>query len=1221
QMLPTNTYARMAKGYRKMVIKSILIRSSGFLLIINQSFQLQLHDAKSDSAYEDNNLELKAQTYHPNYDDNERIHHNTLFLPEQTPELKHPQVSYPKKSKWQLQERYDTGDFSCQRWRSPEVRYAPPGQGAVDIIPDGTMRQENMGKGPRALQTETPELKVTVKATWEVPEDGKEKSLFNTIVIPKTQLKETQWHLAEHNGNAKRVQMRVGGGGDGYKQHTQGRLKRKGTIHLAPYVNGTPAQHNLTGIHRERDLITRSITLHRTLEMHQLLKKLENGDGDDDNDDDGGSQMKQGQKDKSTLMTYGAKATYSAKGQGKTDSEATSSSCFTNFKYPESTTEQQLTIPVMGTEKRRLIAILRASVRRLREPSLRGSPSPESRTYPYRNSPTETTELKRGLFSGCNGLNASESEFITPCCSHLRIIVTPGKAHFSLFLNNREELITSSFHQAILDVPVKIGLLLPPHSRYTWLGRLLSIFFALHNSDRSLEEWITGLTVNKELARRAYERAVKSGQVNPTHKGNRLVDDDELLALNTGLELAVLDCEVDNGRDIRPSVFTFLYPGIAGRHFVVHLLSLKVELPRVQIFYQITHVSSKLLQCRGAIKKQGKAYLSSGSMIQETDNSLKPKEPNEPINYQICGFCTNPSHNNTLPTFMLFLLGIPNAALRATQPPAPARVSAEVVSVDSAGTRDEGVHRRTPEAAREAAPARPHEAGARRRRHCQGSVQVGRGAASCPRLAGGGTESERSGNRLPRELCAPQPRRGSYLWGEGGRPREPARWRRILGARAQLAPLEAGEEGRKEGLSEDRAVSRNSAPGFALARQGGWVGPKSQKKMQGLYKTAGWILITLGALSVFSGVIAFFPVFSYKLWFTGWSVWIACPIWNGALAIMTGILLLLAHKEWTERHLWEASFTFVILSILGCPLHFTVALASALLGPYCFYSFWGIAGTNYLGYAVAFPFPYAKFPSVCVDPPHYEEYHLTLQALDLCLSFAMLCVSLTAFITLSARLIRNGHINVSFQKGGASSCSILNAKMESLGIEGKLERTSSKVNKTELWKGGKTPEKKWCHDSFLLVDTTSSSHLSCVTALRPGPNHATTAIATLASEEGSPTSGLWLKGLQVPALRRLLPSQSPTSPKQGLAQSAGLNPKSERHKTDNAVKTSQGNPVYKIMMSTSPNAPCLNPFTPRAQEKNDDIKKDFRLICEALLQCIRVINFQTVSIAESKEHL
>uniref|UniRef100_A0A8C3WLU5 Transmembrane protein 212 n=1 Tax=Catagonus wagneri TaxID=51154 RepID=A0A8C3WLU5_9CETA len=142
-------------------------------------------------------------------------------------------------------------------------------------------------------------------------------------------------------------------------------------------------------------------------------------------------------------------------------------------------------------------------------------------------------------------------------------------------------------------------------------------------------------------------------------------------------------------------------------------------------------------------------------------------------------------------------------------------------------------------------------------------------------------------------------------------------------------------------------------------------------------------------------------------------------------AITTGVLLLLAHKEWTQRYLWEAAFTFVILSIMGCALHFAVALESALLGPYCFYSFSGIAGTNYLGYAVAFPFPYAKFPSVCVDPPHYEEYHLTLQAFDLCLSSAMLCVSLTMFVLLSARLLQNGHVNVSFQKGGASSCSIL----------------------------------------------------------------------------------------------------------------------------------------------------------------------------------------------------
>ncbi|XP_012913779.1 transmembrane protein 212 isoform X3 [Mustela putorius furo] len=179
--------------------------------------------------------------------------------------------------------------------------------------------------------------------------------------------------------------------------------------------------------------------------------------------------------------------------------------------------------------------------------------------------------------------------------------------------------------------------------------------------------------------------------------------------------------------------------------------------------------------------------------------------------------------------------------------------------------------------------------------------------------------------------------------------------------------------------------------------------------MQSLHQAAGRILISLGALSVVSGVITFFPVFSYKLWFTGWSVWIACPIWNGALAFTTGILLLLAYKEWTKRYLWQASFIFVILSMMGCPLHFAVALESALLGPYCFYSFSGIAGTDYVGYAVAFPFPYASFPSACVDPLHYEEYHLTLQAFNLCLSFAMFCVSLTVLVKLSAGLIWKTH--------------------------------------------------------------------------------------------------------------------------------------------------------------------------------------------------------------------
>ncbi|KAF0880765.1 TM212 protein, partial [Crocuta crocuta] len=170
------------------------------------------------------------------------------------------------------------------------------------------------------------------------------------------------------------------------------------------------------------------------------------------------------------------------------------------------------------------------------------------------------------------------------------------------------------------------------------------------------------------------------------------------------------------------------------------------------------------------------------------------------------------------------------------------------------------------------------------------------------------------------------------------------------------------------------------------------------------------ILISLGTLSVFSGVLAFFLVFSYKLWFTGWNVWIACPIWNGALAITTGILPLVAHKEWTKIYLWEASFIFVNLTIMGCPLHFAIVLESALLGLYFFYAFSGIAGTNYLGYTVVFPFPYAKFASACVDPQHYEEYHLMLQAFDLCLSFAMLCVSLTVSIRLFAGLIWNRHI-------------------------------------------------------------------------------------------------------------------------------------------------------------------------------------------------------------------
>nr|XP_020836107.1 transmembrane protein 212 isoform X4 [Phascolarctos cinereus] len=161
--------------------------------------------------------------------------------------------------------------------------------------------------------------------------------------------------------------------------------------------------------------------------------------------------------------------------------------------------------------------------------------------------------------------------------------------------------------------------------------------------------------------------------------------------------------------------------------------------------------------------------------------------------------------------------------------------------------------------------------------------------------------------------------------------------------------------------------------------------------MRSPFQYASLVLIISGILSIFSGIFAFFPVFSYKIWFTGWSARIACPIWNGAL--------------------WEASFTFAILSVIGCPLQMAIAIQSALLGPYCYYSFSGIAGTNYLGYAVMFPFPYVRYPSICVDPPHYEEYHLLLQTLDLAFGLAMLCASLVVLVKLSLRLFQSGELN------------------------------------------------------------------------------------------------------------------------------------------------------------------------------------------------------------------
>nr|XP_033815221.1 transmembrane protein 212 isoform X1 [Geotrypetes seraphini] len=183
-------------------------------------------------------------------------------------------------------------------------------------------------------------------------------------------------------------------------------------------------------------------------------------------------------------------------------------------------------------------------------------------------------------------------------------------------------------------------------------------------------------------------------------------------------------------------------------------------------------------------------------------------------------------------------------------------------------------------------------------------------------------------------------------------------------------------------------------------------------EMVNMYTWAGRMLLAFGVISMLSGIIAFFPVFTYKPWFTGWSVWIACPIWNGALAVTTGVLALLAYRAWTQRSLWEACYTFAVLSVVTCPIQFAVAVASILVGPYCYYSFAGIAGTNYLGYAIQLPFPYTRFMSSCKDPLNYEWYHLILQILDLFSSIAILCSSLALVIKLTARLLRSGNFNV-----------------------------------------------------------------------------------------------------------------------------------------------------------------------------------------------------------------
>ncbi|KAK1168631.1 transmembrane protein 212-like [Acipenser oxyrinchus oxyrinchus] len=98
-----------------------------------------------------------------------------------------------------------------------------------------------------------------------------------------------------------------------------------------------------------------------------------------------------------------------------------------------------------------------------------------------------------------------------------------------------------------------------------------------------------------------------------------------------------------------------------------------------------------------------------------------------------------------------------------------------------------------------------------------------------------------------------------------------------------------------------------------------------------MYHCIGGTLLAFGLLNFFSGVTAFFPAFSYKPWYIGWSVKIATPIWNGV------------------------SYTFAIMCTMFSPIQFTIAIASILIIPYCYYTFARTVGTNYLGYAVELP--------------------------------------------------------------------------------------------------------------------------------------------------------------------------------------------------------------------------------------------------------------------------
>ncbi|XP_071768505.2 transmembrane protein 212-like [Centroberyx gerrardi] len=161
--------------------------------------------------------------------------------------------------------------------------------------------------------------------------------------------------------------------------------------------------------------------------------------------------------------------------------------------------------------------------------------------------------------------------------------------------------------------------------------------------------------------------------------------------------------------------------------------------------------------------------------------------------------------------------------------------------------------------------------------------------------------------------------------------------------------------------------------------------------------SAGCSLLSLGLLSVLSGVLTFFPGGSFKPWFLSWDAKIAAPLWTGTLV---GNLLQ-----------WEMAYTFSILSAMTSPLMFAVAMAAVLTGPLCYYSYLGAVAIGYLSHAAGYPYPYRAGQGPCLDPAGGEWHHLLLRTVDLFASAAIFILSLFVIVVLTTRLLKTGHVN------------------------------------------------------------------------------------------------------------------------------------------------------------------------------------------------------------------